>query len=219
MFIARVGTPNKHYVLSKSIWNGGAPRRIHIATLGKTEKQAAQKLKALLRNGTIEQSDYDRLVECLDTDIWGTPSWVARLVSEAMGWIDLDPCTQPDNPIQAARFYTKAQNGLTQPWEGNVYCNPPFSTPTPWIKRLVKGYQDGQISQGFLLAKAGVMHNVGTGSLIQTANIKGLWKGRLKFEPLRKGKTSNSPDFDVAIAYWGDHADSIRALFGPYVWF
>jgi hypothetical protein len=46
-----------------------------------------------------------------------TPSYVLDLVREDLGGlICLDPCTTPDNPVGAARFYTVEDDGLSQPW-------------------------------------------------------------------------------------------------------
>jgi len=50
---------------------------------------------------------------------------------------DLDVAAPPGGPwhVPAARWYTAEDDGLTQPWEGLVWCNPPFSRPAPWAKR------------------------------------------------------------------------------------
>ncbi len=35
----------------------------------------------------------------------------------------------------ADRFYTRAADGLQQPWFGDVWCNPPWDEPGPWVDR------------------------------------------------------------------------------------
>lgn len=214
-----------YYRLLRSEWREGKSCRVLVATLGKTEKQTIATLKKIKETGRTESGkevqlsdgEYEVLKLKLDTDIWGTPQWVVSLVREGMGRIDLDPATTPSNPVGAPKFYTEKDDGLLLPWFGSVYCNPPYSKPEPWIRRMVETYQAGVIEQGFLLSKAGTHQNKGTGPLVKTADFRGLWHGRLKFESLRPGRKSKTPDFDVAIAYWGANAQRVEELFKPYV--
>jgi hypothetical protein len=58
----------------------------------------------------------------------GTPRWLARRLSNAVGGFDLDPATRSETepfPIADHRF-TPEDDGLEQDWFGAVYCNPPF---------------------------------------------------------------------------------------------
>jgi hypothetical protein len=68
------------------------------------------------------------------SDEWLTPpELIARL-----GRFDLDPCTPAEMPWEtAARRYTSIDDGLSQPWEGRVWLNPPYGPETgKWLKRL-----------------------------------------------------------------------------------
>jgi hypothetical protein len=74
--------------------------------------------------------------EQLTSDDYYTPAWVF----ERMGiTFDLDVCAPPGGIdwIPAARYYTQADDGLLQPWQGRVWMNPPYSTPTPWVERFI----------------------------------------------------------------------------------
>lgn len=217
MFIHQAG---KYWKLSENRWTNGSPKRLHVASLGKTEKAAVRRLKDLLKSGTINQAEFDRFSERLDTDIWGTPQWVLDLARGVMGSIDLDPCTQAHNPTKADQFFTKADDGLKQKWHGRVWLNPPYSQPLPWIRTLTDGYEEGNIEQAIALVKSGTLQNKGTGSLINgTATAKAGWNGRLQFESLREARQTKAPDFDVSIVYWGCHADLFREMFEPYCYF
>ena len=47
-----------------------------------------------------------------------------------MGTIDLDPASSEitNETIQAEKIYTAKDNGLSLPWFGNVWLNPPYSS-------------------------------------------------------------------------------------------
>jgi len=63
-----------------------------------------------------------------------TPKWVF----DAMGLqFDLDVAAPPGGPwhVPAGRWYTAEDDGLTQPWDGLVWCNPPYSGFAPWVDR------------------------------------------------------------------------------------
>lgn len=56
-------------------------------------------------------------------DEWLTP----RDILAALGEFDLDPCAPVVRPWDTAkRHYSVLDNGLAQPWEGRVWCNPPY---------------------------------------------------------------------------------------------
>lgn len=60
------------------------------------------------------------------TDEWLTPPWlVDRLLPDTF---DLDPCAPAVRHWDTAqRHLTKADDGLSQPWQGRVWLNPPYS--------------------------------------------------------------------------------------------
>ena len=68
-------------------------------------------------------------------DYW-TPKWIF----DALGIeFDLDVACPPGGashtPCKA--FYTQETDGLASPWLGNVWMNPPYSKPTPWVDRFL----------------------------------------------------------------------------------
>lgn len=60
-------------------------------------------------------------------DGWMTPPEIVERVRQTLGGIDLDPAsTELANVVVGAeRIYTAADDGLSLPWYGSVYCNPP----------------------------------------------------------------------------------------------
>jgi hypothetical protein len=66
-----------------------------------------------------------------------TPRWVF----DAMGLeFDLDVAAPPGGPwhVPAKRYYTAEDDGLAQPWDGLVWCNPPYSGMTKWAHRFTR---------------------------------------------------------------------------------
>jgi hypothetical protein len=72
-----------------------------------------------------------------ETSEWYTPPEIfAALKLE----FDLDPCSPgPGHWVPAKKIYTKADDGLAQPWSGLVFMNPPWAgrhKQVPWLKRF-----------------------------------------------------------------------------------
>ena len=66
-----------------------------------------------------------------------TPKWVFDLLDVTF---DLDVAAPVGGVpwIPALHSYSQADDGLTQPWHGLVWCNPPYSDILPWVRRLNK---------------------------------------------------------------------------------
>jgi transcriptional regulator with XRE-family HTH domain len=62
-----------------------------------------------------------------------TPPEVFDAIERALGKIDLDPAGDAASPVRAGTIYT--EDGLSKPWFGVVYCNPPHSGAAAFIRR------------------------------------------------------------------------------------
>jgi hypothetical protein len=79
-----------------------------------------------------------------------------------MGSIDLDPAsTRIANLwIRADEIYTISDDGLSQPWYGNVFLNPPYgktgnrSNQQIWLDYAIDQYASGDVQQIIALTKA-----------------------------------------------------------------
>lgn len=67
-------------------------------------------------------------------DEWLTPPEILR----ALGAFDLDPCAPIVRPWEMAhRHYTAQDDGLSLPWSGRVWCNPPYGLQAAkWLERM-----------------------------------------------------------------------------------
>lgn len=73
------------------------------------------------------------------TDEWSTPQSVFEELNKEFHF-NLDPCATKDN-AKCRKFFTKAQDGLKQNWQGyNVFCNPPYGRKIKeWV---IKAYTE-----------------------------------------------------------------------------
>lgn len=67
------------------------------------------------------------------SDCWTTPKdFFFRLDAEFH--FDLDAAASAENAL-CPKFYTEAEDGLRQRWEGSVFVNPPYSQCKDWIAK------------------------------------------------------------------------------------
>lgn len=80
-------------------------------------------------------------------DEWYTPPEHLELVRRALGGIDLDPasCEAAQANVKAERFFSEAEDGLSQSWHGRVFLNPPYSQPKVglFLDKLLSSYNHG----------------------------------------------------------------------------
>ena len=67
------------------------------------------------------------------TDSWITPKWLLQ----AIGPFDMDPCSCIPQPWPtASKMLTIQDDGLSQPWHGFVFCNPPYGRSLgKWLEK------------------------------------------------------------------------------------
>ena len=66
-------------------------------------------------------------------DEWYTP----KNIFDALGLeFDLDPCSPSEGSVVPAKqVYSLPFDGLTAPWFGLVWVNPPYSSPKNWVEK------------------------------------------------------------------------------------
>jgi hypothetical protein len=60
---------------------------------------------------------------------WYTPAIYIETARQALGGeFDLDPanCVKANERVRARIYFTRADNGLSKPWHGRIWCNPPY---------------------------------------------------------------------------------------------
>lgn len=64
-----------------------------------------------------------------------------RSIIDDLGPFDTDPCAASNMPWATAhKMVTEAEDGLSRPWSGFVWCNPPFDRKIvgAWVRRMAE---------------------------------------------------------------------------------
>lgn len=145
----------------------------------------------------------------LDSDDWYTPAWVF----DGLGvtW-DLDVAA-PDGGapnVPALAHYTVADDGLTSPWHGWVWCNPPYSSPTAWCRKWAT-HEPG----GCLLVRADLSTG-GPFAAWSAAHAAWVPSKRLQFES-GNGRSTGAVNFSTVLLGRGSLAvDAMTDLAAKY---
>ena len=63
-----------------------------------------------------------------------TPEYLFRRLSQIFNFT-VDVCALPEN-AKCERFYTPDDDGLSMPWGGGVWCNPPYGKDiSAWVQK------------------------------------------------------------------------------------
>jgi len=93
---------------------------------------------------------------------WYTPDHIVDAARQVLGGFDLDPasCELANEVVMAGSYYTIEDDGLSQPWHGRVWLNPPYgrdegqSNQGRWSAKLLDEYGAGNVAEAILLVNA-----------------------------------------------------------------
>lgn len=148
---------------------------------------------------------------------WYTPPQFIESARLVMGSIDTDPASNPiaNATVQAARFFTKDEDGLKQKWEGNVWMNPPYAQPlmSQFAEAISEKFESGEIEQAIILVN-NATETQWFQRMASVASAVCFPKSRVKF--LDPNGKPGAPLQGQAIIYMGDNRRVFRDEFRKY---
>jgi len=141
-----------------------------------------------------------------------TPPYALEPIRWALGGsIELDPCTEPDNPTEAERFYSLPVDGAVEPWDAaSIFCNPPYSKARErWVLRCIEAADAG--SRVALLIPAHPDTRIFQKAM-QSADAVTFVQGRLKFGIPRDNGRQQAASHGSAIITWGCDTSQLEPL-------
>jgi ParB family chromosome partitioning protein len=142
---------------------------------------------------------------------WYTPGYLLEAAAQVMGGIDLDPASsnaqQAAAPVKATRYFTIEDDGLTKPWCGRIFLNPPYAARLidVFITKLLTEYQTGNLQQAVLLTNSSTETRWWHAAAGRCSAICFL-RGRVRFLKLVNGtltRGTSSPSHPHSIFYFG----------------
>jgi len=200
---ARTGEPyaEKHVRIVEKVWKKGA------------EFTPRPRFRSLYNElGNARTFHYSGCYE------WYTPPVFVEAARSVLGSIDVDPasCAAAQRVVQARRFFTIEDDGLTQEWAGRVFMNPPYANAliTRFVDKLVMSFETGTTTAAIILTNNGTdvawfVH------LLTVASAICFPTGRLHFwQPDREGTLSQGQCVFYAGPTVGTFCSTFRR-FGP----
>lgn len=125
------------------------------------------------------------------TDDWATPQGVFDALDAEFGFT-LDVCASDAN-TKCPRYFTVSEDGLSQPWEGVCFCNPPVGRViADWIQKAAETARRGAATVVLLVPAR--TDTAWWHTYVGQASEVRFIKGRLKF-----GGAENNAPFPSAI--------------------
>lgn len=152
-----------------------------------------------------------------DGDEYYTPERYIDAAREVMGGIDIDPasCAFAQRIVRARIFYSAADDGLAQQWDGRIWLNPPYSQPlaTRFAEKLIEEIESRRCRQAI------VLQNASTGTKwfheLASRSTTCLHLGRVGFIAPDGSVLSNNR-YEQAFFYFGPRRERFAKVFSQF---
>lgn len=139
-----------------------------------------------------------------------TPGYVLEPVRDLLGGIGVDPCTEPNNPTGADKWYSLPDDGCQLPWDAEtVWCNPPYGKARDrWVKRCIT---EGEQRKVLLMMPAHTETRIFQKALKACTSVL-LIKARLRFGVLRENGRQEAASHGSALFGFGVDVTPLEKL-------
>jgi phage N-6-adenine-methyltransferase len=139
---------------------------------------------------------------------WFTPAFYIEKARNVLGTIDLDPasCAEAQNTVKAAQFYSVADDGLNQAWQGTVWLNPPYAggLVSAFAAKMIASWDSGTLPAAIMLTNA-YTETSWFHALTNASRAVCFTRGRIKFESPHGEKCA--PTNGQSFFYFGAELD------------
>jgi phage N-6-adenine-methyltransferase len=127
---------------------------------------------------------------------WETPQWLFDELAWVYGGFTLDPCATERN-AKCARYFTRSENGLIQPWTGKVFLNPPYGREIGlWVRKAF----EASLSDALVVCLLPARTDTRWWQEYACHGYVRFLRGRLKF-----GRACNAAPFPSVIVTFGKY--------------
>jgi transcriptional regulator with XRE-family HTH domain len=142
---------------------------------------------------------------------WETPKELLEPLYSVFGGFDLDPCSPTSDGrttfVKASAYFTEADDGLSLPWFGVVYMNPPYGRSIHnWTAKAKAEVEQGNADVVLGVIPARPDTHYWHRDIAGSARVLFL-KGRLKF-----GNAEQVAPFPSCLVLWGSTEDLVTKL-------
>jgi ParB family chromosome partitioning protein len=146
---------------------------------------------------------------------WYTPPQYLEAARRVMGGIDLDPASSDlaQELVQATVYYTKDDDGLTRPWSGRVWMNPPYSKKHIWpfCERLCEFVASGDVTEAVVLVN-NATETAAFQRMAELAQAMCFHAKRIKYLNVDL-VVAETPVQGQAFIYFGENAEAFHSEF------
>jgi len=149
---------------------------------------------------------------------WYTPPKYTEAAKRVMGGIDLDPASNSvaNEFVKADAFYTKEDDGLTKPWYGRVWLNPPYAQPliAQFAEAVVGKFSSAEFEQAVVLVN-NATDTKWLQSMMKACSAACFLEGRIRYLD-KTGEPKNSPIQGQVALYFGEDIQRFTDEFGAF---